>query len=46
MKNIERLISRVRPYAVRVDAKSINNKEKYTTIVLELGPKKTVNIPP
>jgi len=31
---------------MRVHDKRINNSEKYTAIELELGPKKTVNIPP
>lgn len=46
MKNIDTLISFVKPYALKVDANNINNNEKYTAIELLLGPRNTVNIPP
>jgi hypothetical protein len=46
MKNIEKFINLVSPYAVSVDANKMNNKEKYTAIELLLGPRKTVKMPP
>lgn len=46
MKNIDKLISLVSPYAVNVEAKRINSNEKYTAIELLLGPRNTVKMPP